>query len=449
LPKTFAFVYLPRTIADRIIPKAPPLTPIGETAQKERSRDGYIGKVEMAADTDAGRVAFNRTMPRLRTNPDTALDLADEKRDLLARAIREGDPLADAVIKELDALGPEGGRVLDAGLRSGLASLDAAPPAIEALLRATEAVPDWVDSGIMDGLDAILSVEPLWSSIVTGIGSLLHTYASPAIARVLAGTGRLATMAPRRLMETNRWASSAVLPGGLARGADGYVATIQVRLLHARVRATNLKRGWDVETWGVPISQVDMARTWFDFNLWPYQALQNLGFDFSEAEIRDLYAFWRYVAYLLGIDPAFYLDVHDHAQAEELLDAIDTTNGPPDDNSRALVAALIDATAGELMAALNTPPTLTADIAHALARFINGDLLADNLGIRRTEMSYLIPLMIHDNQSARQLQRIVPGAWEQQIRQNVALLRASLEGPSPATPYQTYFGTSVRSRSSA
>jgi hypothetical protein len=39
-----------------------------------------------------------------------------------------GDPLADAVIAELDLHGPQARRALDAGLRHGLASLGGRPP---------------------------------------------------------------------------------------------------------------------------------------------------------------------------------------------------------------------------------------------------------------------------------------------------------------------------------
>ncbi|GHO62534.1 hypothetical protein KSC_014260 [Ktedonobacter sp. SOSP1-52] len=40
-------------------------------------------------------------------------------------------------------------------------------------------------------------------------------------------------MAKRRIMETGVWNVASVFPGGLLRGADGYVHNLQVRLLHA------------------------------------------------------------------------------------------------------------------------------------------------------------------------------------------------------------------------
>jgi hypothetical protein len=77
---------------------------------------------------------------------------------------------------------------------------------------------------------------------------------------LLTQTGRLTTVAPRRLAETGMWAGQATMPGGLLRGAPGYQATVQVRLLHARIRSSALKHGWDTAEWGVPISQVDVVR---------------------------------------------------------------------------------------------------------------------------------------------------------------------------------------------
>jgi hypothetical protein len=96
-----------------------------------------------------------------------------------------------------------------------------------------------------------------------------------------------------------------MLPNGLVRGAHGYVATIQVRLLHARVRNAALRHGWDTAAWGTPINQVDMANTWLDFTLTPYRALTKLGFEFTTAELRDAYHLWQYLGHLLGIEPEF------------------------------------------------------------------------------------------------------------------------------------------------
>jgi len=387
----------------------------------------------------------SQALPSRRKNPNMRFAHDDGKIDLLARMLRQGDPLADAVDEELQTHGVEARQALEAGLRNGLATLHDVPAAVAALLREAETLPAWVAPEILQrGAAANLSIEPLWRQISSNLAALLRTYSSPSIARLLVGTGRLATMAGHRIRETGTWAIAATLPGGLTRGGPGYIATIQVRLLHARVRRTNLRRGWDMETWGVPINQVDLARTWLDFNYVPFRALTDLGFDFTAKELQELYQFWGYLGYLLGIDPIFYRDIREHTRAEELLDLIETTNEPPDENSRALVAALLDVTIGSLMNALQSPPALTADMVHALARFIHGDVLADALGVRRTEHTHLMPLIVHDNQVTRRLQRIEPGVWERMLEQNLAVYRAQLAAPSGPTEYQTYLSAGRR-----
>src|SRR5712671_5199662 len=226
-------------------------------------------------------------------NLDQARVRHGDKADHMVRMLAVGDQLADAVIVEMDALGKEGRRILNA---DGLESLTERPPAITALLQQLETMPAWVDPDMLRrGEVASLSVSPLWYRL-SAIGSaLVHTYASPAIARLLVQTGRLTTTAPRRLAETGMWAGQATMPCGLLRGAPGYQATVQVRLLHARIRSSARKHGWDAAEWGVPISQVDVARTWVDFTLTPSQAMAALGIALTQAEQNSLYQYWHYI----------------------------------------------------------------------------------------------------------------------------------------------------------
>ena len=85
------------------------------------------------------------TLPSRRINPDVTLPRDDGKVDLLARMLRQGDPLADAVVEDLRAHGREARQALDTGLRDGLKTLRDVPPAIEALLRDVETIPEWVE----------------------------------------------------------------------------------------------------------------------------------------------------------------------------------------------------------------------------------------------------------------------------------------------------------------
>ncbi|MFD5481509.1 oxygenase MpaB family protein [Streptomyces hawaiiensis] len=360
--------------------------------------------------------------------------------DHMASMLLEGDPLADAVIAELDVLGAKGRRVLAQGLADGLASLDSPPPATAALLSQLEAVPAGADQEVLAAGDGVsLLVSPLWTALAFSGGSLAHTYSSPGIARLLVHTGELKTTAPRRLAETGVWNANVVLPGGLVRGAPGYVQTAQVRLLHARVRATALRHGWDTQRWGVPINQSDIARTWLDFTLVPFGFLAAAGFVLDEEEQRSLYRYWHCVGRLMGLDDSFLLPIEDHTGAAALLDLLDSTTEPPDDNSRALTAALFDATVAAMAQAPGSTLTEAGarDLLDALTRNYHGDETADALGIRRSPVASVLPFLAAANAQARRYHTL-PAAAAQEREANIQHFRALADGLPDHTAYQKH-----------
>jgi len=354
-------------------------------------------------------------------NLDRARGRHGDKADHMVTMLAVGDQLADEVIVELDALGQEGRRILNAGLADGLESLTERPPAITALLRQLEEMPGWVDPDMLGrGEVAALSIPGLWYALSAIPSALVHTYSSPAIARLLTQTGRLTTMASRRLAETGMWAGQATLPGGLLRGAPGYQATVQVRLLHARIRSSALKHGWDTAEWGEPIGQVDLARTWLDFTLTTCRALAALGFTLTEAEQNSLYQYWHYIAYLLGLDHSFYRDVTDHDSARELEHLLDSTIAEPDENWRALTAAMVGAQV-ELLASAPQPLMPRAelsDLINGVLRRSFGDDRADQLGIPVSSAGLFLELIALANSQARRWQTSTPQSATQALQEN-------------------------------
>ncbi|MGC0312464.1 oxygenase MpaB family protein [Kitasatospora acidiphila] len=363
-----------------------------------------------------------------------------ERAEHMVRMLAVGDPLADAVIAELDSLGKDGRRLLNQGLADGLDSLGDPPPAIAALLRRLETLPDWADPDALAAGDRIAHlVPPLWNTLAFSAGSLSHTYSSPSIARLLVQTGRLDTMASRRLAETGLWKISAILPGGLHRGAAGYLQTAQVRLLHARVRATALKHGWETERWGLPINQVDVARTWLDFTVVPYSFLAAVGFVLTDEEQRSLYEYWWHVAHLLGLDEGFFLGMRSHAEASALADLLDSTIEAPDHNSRVLNKALYDATADFLADAPRSTFTKESarDLLHAVARHFHGDAIADALGVPHSGAAAALPALAAGHAQARRYQSLVPGAAELERAANIQAYTAIAASVQGATAYQS------------
>ncbi|MPY55700.1 oxygenase MpaB family protein [Streptomyces spongiae] len=369
-----------------------------------------------------------------RKAPERVVDLEAARRrhgaqaDRVVTLLTAGDPLADAVVAELDLYGPQARRALDLGLRNGLASLDEQPPtAVAALLKQLEATPSWVDPLMLHRGDVVsLSVPPMWFGLCAITSALSHTYASPATARLLARTGRPTDMAARRLAEAAVWARQTIRPGALLRGRPGYVATVEVRLHHARMRATSLT-DWDMGAPGLPIGQLDMARSWLGFTLSAFQALATVGIDISPDEERHLYQYWSYVAHLLGLDDSLHQDVADHVGARRLQDLLDATTPAPDENSTALTAALVDAQA-RAMAGVPGTDLSEAQLRHLIHSVLQrafGEEWGDRLGIPGVPAATcLLPLIGRLNREARYWQTYSPTSAAEARRR-------ALEGPGP------------------
>ncbi|WP_264923895.1 oxygenase MpaB family protein [Streptomyces sp. A012304] len=352
----------------------------------------------------------------------------DSRTDRLVTLFTAGDPLADAVVAELDHYGPPARRALDAGLRNGLASLDAKPPAaVAALLRHLETPPPWVDPLMLHRGDLTsLSVAPMWFQLCSVTVALAHTYASPATARQLVAEGRPADLAARRLTEAGVWARQTVRPGGLLRGRPGYLATVEVRLHHARMRARAVEE-WDLGATGLPIGRLDMARTWLGFTFEAFRALEALGIGTGPDEERHLYRYWAYVAHLLGLGESLHQDVHDHAGAHRLRDLMEHVTPAPDENTRVLITALVDAqsraTAGAPGADLSEEQV--RHLLHSVLRRAFGPQWGDRVGIPEVPSATdLLPLISRLNREARYWQTYSP-ASAQEAR------RRALAGPGP------------------
>jgi hypothetical protein len=357
-----------------------------------------------------------------------------QKVNLLIEMMQKGDVLADALIQELETADSTQRQQLQQGISQGLQSLVDPTPAVQAFLESVERVPEWVEQErLQRGSDANLFIGTTWLLFSLGPGSLTHTYSSPSIASILVHTGNLTKMAGRRLMETGAWHVASILPDGLQRGADGYMQNIQVRLLHARVRATLLKRGWDATTGAIPINQVEMTRTWLDFTYVPFRALQKFGITFSKDELVDMYHFWQYIAYLLGIDERIYREIMDQRSAQRLLELIDSTMEGANEDSKALVQAML-VSAAELLV-LKLPFKMKYDLVSALTRRFHGNKLADQLGVKRTWMSVLMPLLVGLNRLQRSWNRRSPTARRRAIEGTVRVFMQipPLDGP---TAYQ-------------
>jgi hypothetical protein len=256
---------------------------------------------------------------------------------------------------------------------------------------------------------------------------LIRVYESPSIAAVLATTGRLVEGADRRIRETGKWVATAMLPGSLRVGQPGYVATLQVRMLHAEMRRLVRGRGYDEHAHGTPINQVDLARTWMDFTVTSLRAEALMGFGLTTSEAASLYRVWWLLGHLLGIDARLVEGISTNEQARRVDELLQAVTGPLIPESASLAAATLTSITGELHAALNVPPSIGSRALSALARRFHGDAVADEFRIDSSAPAdAVISAAISVIRSRRMKARNDAGQWRRNRERYLAESRAIL-----------------------
>jgi hypothetical protein len=308
--------------------------------------------------------------------------------DRLTAALDRCDPLADAAVA---ALGPGGHALVDAALRG--AGPRELPPALRELLASVAVPPAWVDWSRAERGCHLFLRAGFAGGLVLGLRSLTYGYAAPAGNKPLVFSGRLAERAPRRLAETARFVAAVSTPGGLRRHADGHAITVKVRLMHAHVRRLLLQSGrWDPVRWSAPINQHDMLATVFLFSQVFLDGLRLLGLRVTRAEADDFIHLWRIIGWLIGVETDLLPD--DELEARALSETIYLTQGPPDADSRALVAALLGAPAQTARTpAERRQAELRIRITGQLSRHLLGNHLADQLAIPDVRPALAPPLL--------------------------------------------------------
>ena len=291
------------------------------------------------------------------------------------------DPLADAAVLSL-AERPAAQRqeMIEAALEG---DLRAATAPLRALCLAAREVPPWLDWERLRRAHEVFVRPGLLGGLTLGLRSLVYGYAAPAGNKPLALSGRLKERADRRLAETGKFITAVTALDGLRPGALGWQLVLKVRLMHAEVRRLVLGSGrWSHADWSEPINQHDMLATILLFSNVFIDGIRLLGVHVTPDEADDYQHLFRWVGELIGVSPE--LLPGGHAEATRLSSFILLTQGPPDDDSRELVSALLD---GPLRGAKTARERKRAErqvaISRGLCRSLIGDELADALGLRR------------------------------------------------------------------
>ena len=217
-----------------------------------------------------------------------------------------GDPLADNLVEAFRRLPPGVGRQqFETAVERGIDAVHEPLPELVTFFSQVDARPYWVDQDKLDRASRVLGRIGVVAGFTSlAMLSLMGGYLASRADKTLVATGDLDQMAPRRLAETVTWTVDVTGPGALGRFEAGFKGTLRVRLMHAMVRAgMNRRPDWDYDDWDRPVNQSTLAGTLLLFSMGNVLGSQALGLRFSRREKGAIYHFWRYVGYLLGVDP--------------------------------------------------------------------------------------------------------------------------------------------------
>jgi hypothetical protein len=311
--------------------------------------------------------------------------------EMYAQFLWHTDPLADAVMNEFARIPESRWRaLLEIALAKGIEAVPDAPEPLRALFRQLECAPIWVDRercnlGGSTFLRCRLGFVPL------ALLALPIIYSWPAGNKPLALSGQLVHRASQRLKDTARYVFAVCQPDGLSRFSEGFAMTVRVRLIHAQVRKLLLESGqWRPEAWGAPINQCHMAGTNLMFSVGVLDGLTRLGYRFERVEREALIHLWRYAGYLLGVEHE--LLIADEFEGHRLLDLMFAFEPQPDDDSRALVDALMQ-TSVTYVQNFKAARWCNANLCYGISRALIGDEHAAALRFPKTNWKFVVPMI--------------------------------------------------------
>lgn len=241
-----------------------------------------------------------------------------------AHSYYDADPVAEAFVEEVYMKrGQKFGRdMVDRALAHGVDSVGDAPDSLRRLFAEIEVDPPWLDWNRVERGAKVF--RKFGTRMFSMAGSVtLHGYQESSVAKPLAFTGAYTGQsANNRFLETCGFWIDVAEPGAMRPGGEGVKTALRVRLMHVFVRKRLIAHPqWNLEAWGVPISQGDALLTLMGGSAIAGLAMLPLGYITTPREVEDALHFWRYVGYLVGVQPRWFPD--SYGQAIGLLFAAD------------------------------------------------------------------------------------------------------------------------------
>ena len=255
-------------------------------------------------------------------------------------AFMEGDPAMDTLLAAMRRHGMRSARAqFDQALVHGIDAVPDAMPELREFIVGMATPPAWLDTGRVERGAALFRRCGMSALNVGRDVALMGGYQASAFNRTLILTGALQKGATRRLAETSQWVLDCTAEGGLAPYSAGWRSTLKVRFIHALVRQSVAARDdWDMEAWGLPVNQPDMAATLYGSLTVQALGARMMGVPQSRRERDDLAHLTRYVGWLIGVDERWLADTEEAAAAQLMQLLMSLTN--PDETSRMMAQPL-------------------------------------------------------------------------------------------------------------
>ncbi|MYE15025.1 MAG: DUF2236 domain-containing protein [Gemmatimonadetes bacterium] len=318
-----------------------------------------------------------------------------------------GDPLADAVIRDLGSLSPEEiHETLASVLEGPDASRRGVPDSLLAFVQEARRVPEWFDrrrarvasQAFLRNSDIVLAAL-VGGSIVEGFSTL--------ISKSFRIRGRLVVAAIRRLKHNGMQLVEQYLPGGMEPDGDGWRLTLRARLVHAQSRhLLNGSEEWDRERYGTPLSaaHILLAGSAFSGRLMGHVA--TLGGDFTTEEREAFIHVWRYAGLLFGIPEEILFQ--DEASAVRTFEVGRMCEPPTDDDGIIMANSVVNS--APIIVGVKAPPERRkmARTVTQVSRELIGDKLADSLLFPRRKRK-MVPWLRLRHRARRMVGRVLPG----------------------------------------
>jgi hypothetical protein len=133
-----------------------------------------------------------------------------------------------------------------------------------------------------------------------------------------------------------------------------------------------------------------MAGTNLMFSVGVLDGLTRLGYRFKRVEREALVHLWRYAGYLLGVERE--LQIADEFEGHRLLDLMFAFEPQPDDDSRALVDALMQ-TSFTYVRNFKAARWCSVNLCYGISRGLIGDEQAAALGFPKTNWKFIVPMI--------------------------------------------------------